>query len=71
MRKRYIYPALVFMLVTATAALAAGEETAPKAVVEEPNHIFAQVVDGEVVTHDFVIRNQGDAPLLIGRVSSD
>jgi hypothetical protein len=40
-------------------------------VVPEPSHSFAQVLEGAVVTHDFVIRNQGDAPLVIGKISSD
>jgi hypothetical protein len=52
-------------------ALAVGQEAAPKAVVPEPSHVFAQVLEGVVVTHDFVIRNQGDAPLVIRKVSSD
>lgn len=44
---------------------------APKVMIEKPRHNFGQVLDGVPVTHDFVIRNQGDAPLIIDRVRTD
>jgi len=71
MRKRFIPLVVIVMLMAAMPALAVGQEAAPKAVVPEPSHAFAQVLEGVVVTHDFVIRNQGDAPLVIRKVSSD
>lgn len=59
---------VLFGLLLSAPALAQG---APKAVVPEPSHSFGQVLEGAVVTHDFVIRNQGDAPLFIGKISSE
>jgi len=50
---------------------ALGTDAVPRAVVDTPSYDFAQVIDGTIVTHDFVIKNQGDAPLTIGKISSD
>ena len=45
------------------------EQTAvPVIVVEESIHDFGQVSQGEAVTHDFRVLNQGTAPLEIKKV---
>jgi hypothetical protein len=40
----------------------------PKAVFEEKVFTFEEVLEGEIVTHKFTIRNTGDAPLVIEQV---
>lgn len=45
-------------------------DSAPVAVVKEPNFRFTPVVDGTVVTHDFIIENKGKAPLNIEKVKT-
>jgi len=69
MRKSCLW--VMVLVIMGCAAPVLGGGPAPKAVVDEQRYDFAQVVEGSVVTHDFVIRNQGDAPLMIGRVKSD
>jgi len=44
---------------------------APKALFPEPIHKFAPVMEGVVIEHDFIVENQGDAPLLIHKVQPD
>jgi hypothetical protein len=44
------------------------QSAAPVIVVEEPIHDFGQVSQGEVVTHDFQVLNQGTVPLEIKKV---
>jgi hypothetical protein len=34
-------------------------------VVPDSRYNFENVVDGEIVTHDFILRNVGSAPLII------
>jgi hypothetical protein len=53
-------------LLLAGAAFAA--EPAPRAVMTEMDHEFAPVVEGTLVEHTFVVRNQGDAPLIFGKI---
>jgi len=45
-------------------------ESAPVAVGKEADFHFTPVVDGTVVTHDFIIENKGDAPLNIVKVKT-
>lgn len=40
----------------------------PVAVVRQPRYDFQSVVDGTIVTHAFIIENQGKAPLNIKKV---
>lgn len=67
--KRLVYAILALCAVVAYAApLAAQTESTasgPKAVIEEPIFDAGKVAKGEDVVHDFVIRNEGDAPLNI------
>lgn len=37
----------------------------PHAVPTAPSFEFAPVLEGQHLTHDFIIKNQGDAPLNI------
>ncbi len=41
------------------------ENVGPMAFIPEPEFEFAPVIDGAKIIHDFIIRNQGTAPLLI------
>ncbi|MBF0229649.1 MAG: DUF1573 domain-containing protein [Desulfamplus sp.] len=43
----------------------------PKAEFENPDFIFKPVEDGTKVTHDFIIHNIGNEPLLIKKVRTD
>ncbi len=52
---------------TGEAAVAKGE---PVAVVAEDNFSFAMVVDGSQVVHDFVLKNEGTAPLAVEKVKT-
>jgi hypothetical protein len=61
---------VVFLLAGVTLAEEA-KEAAPVIEVETPIHDFDQVVQGEVVTHDFQVFNRGNAALTIQRVSPD
>ncbi|MEN6474398.1 MAG: DUF1573 domain-containing protein [Syntrophaceae bacterium] len=67
--RRSLWLAVVAVLTMTGSAFSAA--AAPKVMIAEPQYMFGQVLDGVVVTHDFVIRNQGDAPLIIGRVRTD
>lgn len=63
-----------FLFLTLWAGLthAQGEkELAPVIEVETPIHNFDQVLQGEVVTHDFRVFNRGNAELKIQHVSPD
>jgi len=48
----------------------AAESGAPVAVMESQYHEFAHVLDGEKVEHTFIIRNKGDAELVIERINT-
>jgi len=45
-----------------------GQAGVPIIVLEEPTYDFGQVSEGEVITHDFRVVNQGTAPLEIKNV---
>ena len=40
-------------------------EKRPLAVIPEQTYEFVPVVEGSLVTHDFIIQNKGTAPLVI------
>jgi len=69
MKRLVVYAILALCATVAVPApLMAQPESAPsgpKAVVEEPLFDAGKVAKGEDVVHDFVIRNEGDAPLNI------
>ncbi len=45
-------------------------EKRPLAVIQEQTYKFVQVVEGSMVTHDFIIQNKGTAPLVIEKVKT-
>ena len=42
----------------------------PVAAVVQADHVFPLVVDGAEVVHDFILKNQGTAPLAVTRVKT-
>jgi len=48
-----------------------GDAIAPKAVFLKTNHHFGEVFEGAEVKHDFVVENQGTAPLVIKNIRPD
>ncbi len=40
----------------------------PRIAVDATNFDFGEVVNGEIATHDFVVRNEGSAPLSVESV---
>ncbi|MGD9367066.1 MAG: DUF1573 domain-containing protein [Desulfobacteraceae bacterium] len=49
----------------------ASNTTAPKAVFPKLSHSFGEVFEGTRIKHDFVIENQGNAPLVIKNIRPD
>jgi len=62
--KNILHAALLTNLVVAATAFAA-----PELSVTEPTYNFGTITQGKKVPHNFVIRNSGDAPLVIKEVS--
>ncbi|HCY86812.1 MAG TPA: hypothetical protein DHV36_16905 [Desulfobacteraceae bacterium] len=61
MKRLLLISATVFiMAVSAGVGLAA-----PKAVPVNPSFEFSDVAEGRSITHEFMIRNEGDTPLNI------
>ncbi len=63
----------VLSVLSAIAVAADGtppQSSRPVAFVSEPGFNFAPVLEGEVVTHTFTVRNTGTAPLIIQRVKA-
>ncbi len=46
-------------------------QRAPKAVFPILNHDFGEVSEGTEIKYDFVVENQGDAPLVIKNIRPD
>jgi hypothetical protein len=65
--KRIVCCLTVLLLAGAAVAIAADT---PTATAPAPVHEFPAVLDGDHVTHDFVLRNTGAAPLEIARVKT-
>lgn len=61
MKKLY----LILIVAVCTAVLPLTAMAAPKAVPAEPVFQFVPVPEGQNLSHDFIIRNEGDAPLNI------
>jgi hypothetical protein len=68
----------LLMALNATALLAAGQgtvghkdATTPQAVFPDTRYDFEPVMEGTRITHDFIIENHGDAPLIIKSVRPD
>lgn len=66
MTTRTLRPAILTLCAAVLlAAPAAAQELHPRAVLPEPNYDAGKVAKGESIVHDFVIRNDGEAPLQI------
>jgi len=59
---------LLLMVATGGAWSDQAIQAAPKLVMEETSHSFEPVMDGALVSHDFVVRNEGDVMLKIIKV---
>jgi hypothetical protein len=84
MQKRFLLTLLAIVLLYPAWALAgqpikkgdpsekepAGKDR-PRAVVAQKEYRFDSVFEGAQIKHDFVIENQGKAPLVIKRVRPD
>lgn len=67
-----IFFAAVCMLCYNSSAFGASKQTSlsPSVFVPESRYTFPTVIDGAEITHDFIIQNKGDAPLVIERVKT-
>lgn len=67
-----IFFAVVCIMSFDSGAYGASNQTQPlpSAFVPESRYVFPTVIDGTEVTHDFIIQNQGDAPLAIEKVKT-
>ena len=68
----FIFFAAVCILSFEGGAFGDSNQTAPSSsvVVSENRYTFPTVIDGTEVTHDFIIQNKGDAPLVIEKVKT-
>lgn len=77
-KTRFIWMLLATSLIsvsTAGAVQASRTQTGPAgsgpvAVVKEPGFEFEPVIDGTIVSHEFIIENKGDAPLAIEKITT-
>ena len=60
--------ALILAVVTAVPG-GAEKISAPRMVLERSDYDFQAVEEGEVLRHDFIVRNEGDKPLEIEKVT--
>lgn len=61
------------LMVTAglASAGAAAPGASPKIHFPEERYTFSPVMEGAIITHDFVVENRGVAPLTISQVRTD
>ncbi|NTU51659.1 MAG: DUF1573 domain-containing protein [Candidatus Aminicenantes bacterium] len=59
---------LAILAVLALAAPAQAKK--PRAVFKAMSHDFGKVKQGDVVSHEFTFRNEGDAPLVVERIET-
>ena len=73
MLKKRILFALIFAALQVASAAASAESPAkasrPVAATPEFRHEFGSVVEGMDIEHEFVVKNEGDADLLIEKVA--
>ena len=60
---------MIFFTIYPVAAKNSAEKR-PLAVIPEQTYEFVPVVEGSLVTHDFIIQNKGTAPLVIEKVKT-
>lgn len=66
--RRFGAAAVVAAVFLASGALAQAQK--PRAVFKETSHDFGKVKQGDVVSHEFVFKNEGGAPLIVDRVET-
>lgn len=66
--RRFAAAAGVAAILLASGALA--QSNKPRAVFKETSHDFGKVQQGDVVSHEFVFKNEGGAPLVVDRVET-
>ncbi|MCK5098014.1 MAG: DUF1573 domain-containing protein [Desulfobacteraceae bacterium] len=55
----------IFLLVTFTSA---SLWAAPKISIPQSSYVFDSVPEGTIIKHSFIIKNNGDEPLMINNV---
>ena len=73
MPKKLIAVIFVFCILFSTTGLFGAEDNtlgSPLAFLPENKYEFATVLEGDIITHDFIIQNKGIAPLKIEKVKS-
>jgi Protein of unknown function (DUF1573) len=70
LKRLSIFLAAVCILSFSSGALGDSKQTSssPSVFVPENRYAFPTVIEGTEVTHDFSIKNKGDAPLIIEKV---
>lgn len=67
---RFAVLAAALILTAASAAPVGAEKvSAPRMILEETSFDFQKVEEGDVLEHDFVVRNEGEKPLEIEKVA--
>ncbi len=61
---------IILMAVSAWASTPAVTEKHPVIEIQEPVYTFKEVLDGQVVEHDYIVKNNGDAVLKIDKVDT-
>lgn len=71
-RVTYATAGILLLVMVAVGGAWADQATqpAPRLVVDETSFSFEPVVDGALVSHDFVVRNEGDEVLKINKVKT-
>lgn len=65
----FVLGCMIFFTIYPVAAKNSAEKR-PLAVIPEQTYEFVPVVEGSLVTHDFIIQNKGTAPLVIEKVKT-
>jgi len=60
----------IFILSNVVFAAEKPTQNKPVAVIPDPDYEFPSVLDGTEVTHEFVIKNKGDALLKVEKVKT-
>jgi hypothetical protein len=70
--KKYLLFAIIFFLLLFSSAFAEKieEKNRPQAHFPENTFTFNKIVEGTLIIHDFVIKNTGNAPLVVEKVKS-
>jgi hypothetical protein len=70
--KKYLRLAIIFFFLLFSSAFAEKPEEGkrPQAHFPENTFTFDKILEGTLVIHDFVIKNTGNAPLIVEKVKS-